>query len=204
LLDACRRIGQREDVRRSLLTLFLSMLTLGSALVGPTSLRADDPAIGTVLAPRLVDVRGQAIDVKALAQQFRLVFVTLKATWCPVCQAQLERLGQLLPRLRSCGASFIVLAPGPREAVEEVAVKSKFPYPFVADVDMSIAASAGLQMPQDQLQPAIFTVNAELEIDWIQRGRSRSYFGDGELVEHLECPAFQVASSSRRRHSNSE
>jgi peroxiredoxin len=186
-------------VSRRFLTSLASILTLAWVVVAPASLRADDPAMGTQMPPRLEDVRGETIDVATLAREFRLVFVTLKATWCPVCQVQLERLARLLPRLRSCGASFVILAPGPRQDLEKVAATSQFPYPFVADVDMSIAASAGLRMAADQMQPAIFTVNAEREIVWIQRGRSGAHFGDAQLLEHLDCRAFEVARFGARR-----
>ena len=42
--------------------------------------------------PRFVtSIGGERLDLLPLAEQKTLVVVTLKATWCPVCQAQLRR-----------------------------------------------------------------------------------------------------------------
>jgi peroxiredoxin len=140
-----------------------------------------------VLPATLTDVRGAPVDVAALAAAHRLFVVTLKATWCPVCQEQLRRLGRLLPRLRACGASFIVLAPGPAAALAAIARDTSFPYPFVADEGLVLARAAGLALDDDEIAPAIVGVDATRAIDWVQRGRGAGAFGDGALLAHLGC-----------------
>jgi peroxiredoxin len=144
---------------------------------------------GVLVPPALRDVTGATVDVAALARRQRLVFVTVKASWCPVCRAQLQRLGRLLPRLRACGATFVVLAPGSNAALAGVARDTSFPYPFVADGAVAIAGAAGLVMAPDELVPAFFVVNAEREIVWQQRGRGDGAYGDGELLKYLGCSA---------------
>jgi len=146
-----------------------------------------------VVPAQLLDVQGQPIDVGALASAQRLFFVTLKATWCPVCREQLRRLRALLPRLRSCGATFVVLAPGPRGALRRVAEETGFPYPFVEDVDFSLARAAGLRLADDQIEPAIFDVDASREIVWIERGRTGNHFSDDALLERLGCDELKTA-----------
>jgi peroxiredoxin len=142
---------------------------------------------------RLVDVGGATVHVAALALEQRVFFVTLKATWCPVCQVQLRRLQEDLVRLRSCGATFVVLAPGPGTSLSRIAERTGFPYPFVEDVDLTIAAAAGLRLAPDQIEPAIFEVNTQGEIVWIDRGRSASRFNDQALRERLDCDARHTA-----------
>jgi len=140
-----------------------------------------------VVPPTLRDVHGAVVDVAALAARSHLVFVTVKATWCPVCRLQLQRLGRLLPHLRACGTSFVVLVPGTDDAVGGVARETSFPYPFVADGALALAAAAGFAADGDELVPGFFAVNAAREIVWEQRGRSAQSFGDGELLAYLGC-----------------
>jgi peroxiredoxin len=139
------------------------------------------------LPHQLVDLTGAPVDLAALATNQRLFFVTLKATWCPVCQVQLQRLHRQLARLRACGATFVVLAPGPRSELTRIAEQTGFPYPFVEDVDLAIARVAGLLLAADQIEPAIFEVNAQREIVWIDRGRNAGHFNDEALLARLEC-----------------
>lgn len=151
------------------------------------------PTSEAIFPKTLTDVDGNPIDVAKLAADGKLVVVTFKATWCPVCQEQLVRLRKLLPRLRSCGASFIVLAPGPAEDLRRIAHDSRFPYPFVEDRNLAIARAADLVLAPDQITPAIFILDEEREIAWLQRGRSGVYYGDGELLERLGCAPLGVA-----------
>lgn len=137
----------------------------------------------------LHDVQGAVVDVAALASRERLVFVTVKATWCPVCRTQLQRLGRLLPHLRACGATFVVLVPGANEAVAAIARETSFPYPFVAENAQALAATAGLAAEGGELVPGFFAVDASRAVVWEQRGRGAGAFGDGELMAHLGCKA---------------
>jgi len=163
---------------RSVLALVLTMLLVTPAFADPV-----------VVPPVLHDVTGAAVDVARLAREGHLVFVTVKAAWCPVCRAQLQRLGRLLPRLRACGASFVVLVPGTTDTVAALARDSSFPYPFVSDGAVALAAAAGFGMGPDELVPGFFAVDARRAIVWEQRGRSAGAFGDAELLRVLGCGA---------------
>ena len=161
-------------------------------LLPPGGGRASPPD-GFVFPKGLADVDGGRVDVATLAAQGRLVVVTLKATWCPVCQEQLVRLRKLLPRLRSCGASFIVLGPGPADELRAIAHDTGFPYPFVEDRDLEIARRADLLLAADQIVPAMLVLDEGRQIEWLQRGRSGVYYGDGELLERLKCEPLGTA-----------
>lgn len=143
----------------------------------------------SLVPPTLVDVGGTRVDVAALAARSHLVFVTVKATWCPVCREQLRRLGRALPRLRACGATFVVLVPGTREAVATLAHDTSFPYPFVADEARAIAGAAGFAGDDAELVPGLFAVDAARAVTWRQRGRADGAYGDGALAAWLGCPA---------------
>ena len=142
---------------------------------------------GVRFPAQLTDVDGAKVDVAALASDHRLIVVTLKATWCPVCARQLVRLERLRTGLENCGATFLVLSPGPELEIREVRSKTGFGARYVEDADLAIARSLGLQLGPDQMVPAIFAVNAKLAVDWEQRGRGGSYYGDGRLQKYLGC-----------------
>jgi peroxiredoxin len=164
-----------------------SMTTLAAAAVA-AMLGAGRAAAATAVVPAtLHDVHGAVVDVAALASRERLVFVTVKATWCPVCRVQLQRLGRLLPHLRACGATFVVLVPGATDAVAAIARETSFPYPFVAENAEALAATAGLAGDGGELVPGFFVVDATRAVVWEQRGRGAGAFGDGELMAHLGC-----------------
>ncbi len=155
-------------------------------------------AVPVTVPATLRDVNGAAVDVAALARRGRLVFVTVKAAWCPVCRTQLQRLGRLLPRLRVCGTSFVVLAPGTNDEVAAIARETSFPYPFVADGAVALAASAGLATTANELVPGFFAVDAERAVVWEQRGRGAGAFGDAELLAFLGCKATADVLALRR------
>ncbi len=163
-------------------------VALVAALVASTFAIAPPPARAATTVPaRLTDVQGVEIDVADLAARNTLIVVTLKAPGCPVCQEQLHRLVALRERLRACGATFIVLAPGPAEALRELAERSGFPYPFIEDTNVALARSIGLALGDDEIMPAFFQLDAAREIVWMQRGRGPGAFGERELLAHLGC-----------------
>jgi peroxiredoxin len=163
-------------VRKIVVALAVAVLALAIAEGAPV-----------VVPSELRDVTGAAIDVAALASERRLVFVTVKATWCPVCRVQLQRLSRLLPRLRACDASFVVLVPGETEAVAALARDTSFPYPFVAERAVALAAAAGFASTADELVPGFFAVDRTRAIVWEQRGRGAGSYGDAELLTYLGC-----------------
>ncbi len=164
-----------------------------AATLWSTLLAASSPAAGPTVPTALVGIDGTGVDVAALASGQRLFFVTLKATWCPICQAQLLRMTAILPRLRSCGATFVVLSPGPRADLIRIAEQTAFPFPFVEDVGLAIARGVSLELAPDQIEPAIFEVNGQGEIVWLQRGRADGAFSDPALLERLDCGELKTA-----------
>jgi len=167
----------------------IGTLTLAATAEKETKEKEQRP----VLPAQLVDLEGQTIDLQKLAHKKRLFFVTLKATWCPVCSNQLIRLAKLKTRLNTCGATFVVLAPGPHKELKAIKKRTGFPYPFVEDKGLKLARQLDLELGPGQIQPAIFEVSKERKIVWLQRGRSGAYYGDQELFEFLDCANIETA-----------
>ena len=131
--------------------------------------------------------KGIKVDVAALAKTHTMVVISIKATWCPVCRQQLQRIKEQLSDFEKCKASFLVLSPGSNEAVQEVKFNTDFPFPFIADQNFSIAKELDLILSPKEIMPAIVILNKDLSVKWIQKGRNALNFGDAELKEYLGC-----------------
>ena len=131
--------------------------------------------------------KGNKVDVAALAKTHTMVVISIKATWCPVCRQQLQRIKEQLSDFEKCKASFLVLSPGSNEAVQEVKFNTDFPFPFIADQKLSIAKKLDLILSPKEIMPAIVILNKDLSVKWIQKGRNALNFGDAELKEYLGC-----------------
>ena len=131
--------------------------------------------------------KGNDIDVAALAKAHIMIIITIKATWCPVCQKQLLRIKEQLGDFEKCNASFLVLSPGSNEAVQEVKFNTDFPFPFIPDQNFSIAKKLDLILSEEEIMPAIVILNKDLSVKWIRKGRNALNFGDAELKDYLGC-----------------
>lgn len=150
----------------------------------PSLAPADSPA---PFPAELVDIDGQLIDVEELATNDHLVVVTLKATWCPVCQRQLQRLKTLLPQLQRCRVNLIVLSPGPRDELAAIRDRTGLDASFVVDEGLATARSLGIATAENRIFPCMLQILPDRTIGWRQLGRNGVYFGDGELKEYFKC-----------------
>ena len=140
-----------------------------------------------VLPAALQDIDGRELDLAGLVRNRQVVFVTMKGPWCGVCKRQLVRLRRIQSKLSRCGAAFVVLSPGPRKEISEVRRLTGFEARYVEDVGLKLARGLGLKLAEDQIQPAIFSIDRRLRITWMQAGRSGRYYGDRALLRQLDC-----------------
>jgi peroxiredoxin len=139
--------------------------------------------------PEVVSVTGEKIDVAKLAKERRIVVVTLKATWCQVCQRQLARIKKQLDQIKYCSVTFLVLAPGPADELKAIQKRTGFPYPFIEDQDLKIGQEMRLVLSEkdQELIPAIFILNPDRTVGWIQLGRNPISYGDAQLLAEIDC-----------------
>ena len=145
-----------------------------------------------ILPAALQDIDGREVDLAGLVRRRQVVFVTMKGPWCEVCRRQLARLRRIQSRLNRCGAAFVVLAPGPPEEISEVRRVTGFSARYVEDAGLKLARALGLQLAGDQIQPAIFRIDRNLRVTWMQAGRSGRYYGDRALWRHLDCGSIET------------
>ena len=139
----------------------------------------------TQFPEKIADINGRLIDVGKLAMEKTVTVVTLKATWCPVCQEQLVRLKNNLNLIDTERVTYLVLSPGPKNELLEIKKSTGFPYPFIEDKKLRITKSLGLDMSEREIIPSIFILNKQRNIRWMQRGRSGWYYGDEELLNEI-------------------
>jgi peroxiredoxin len=166
--------------RRTFLAGFISL-----AVIGLSGSRVQGQVNG--FPSTVVDIDGYVIDIERLADEQNLVVVTLKATWCLVCQRQLVRLRERLPDLERCGVTFVVLAPGPAEELASIRKRTGFEFPFVADEGLAVARSLGLTLSEEEILPCMLQILPGGRIGWRQLGRNGAYFGDAQLEEYFDC-----------------
>ena len=150
---------------------------------------AENPLPDTKFPAEVIAADGKKIDVAKLAKDQRVVVVTLKATWCQVCQQQLIRIKQQLDQIEHCSVSFLVLSPGPAEQLSAIKKRTDFPYPFIPDTDLKIGAAMRLVLSEkeQELIPAIFILNPDRSVGWIQLGRNAARYGDAQLLAEIDC-----------------
>lgn len=172
-----------------------SLIALMLASVASTPEPSAQTQLSTPQLPAtLTDIEGQPVDVQQLAAGHRLVVVTLKATWCSACSRQLVRLRERKEKFEACGVRFVVVSPGPRRALKAIADRTRFPYPFVEDVNLDLASALRLELAEDQIMPALILLDGERRIEWMQRGRNGAYFGDEALLRQLDCASVRTVS----------
>ena len=132
---------------------------------------------------------GKKIDVAQLAKDQRVVVVTLKAAWCQICQRQLLRIKKQLDQVKYCSVSFLVLSPGSAAELNAIQQRTAFPYPFIPDTDLKIGAAMRLVLSEkkQELIPAIFILNPDRTVGWIQPGRNSVRYGDAQLLKEIDC-----------------
>ncbi|KAL1920780.1 uncharacterized protein VTP21DRAFT_11415 [Calcarisporiella thermophila] len=163
---------------------------------------------------QIVDLRGSSINVRELALERCLVVITLKATWCPVCPVLLrllnisglfhdkpkefhdpfssnvisipEDLFRIFRHLLRNDAYFIVISPGPRDALLKIQKDCDFErFPFILDEDLSISTRIGLRMSEHEVWPCILAVDHTLRVMPIKFGRGPGFYGHYVLLQYL-------------------
>ncbi|RUP51809.1 hypothetical protein BC936DRAFT_145619 [Jimgerdemannia flammicorona] len=136
----------------------------------------------------LRDINGNQVDVASLAEQYQLIVITLKASWCPVCPELLKILNvsglrddqdvyvdrfthettRMNPDTKKFNrlllrhdAYFLIICPGPESELARIQRSVPFlSYPFICDTDLSLASDIRLRMSSDsdEIWPAILHI----------------------------------------------
>jgi len=165
-----------------------SMKTIHFFLFSITILLSYESAMDSSVFPStVISSSRNKIYVDHLAKSSTVIVIMIKSPNCPVCQKQLIRIKNQLDTFNKCGVTFLVLSPGTQEEVQQLKIKTGFPFPFIPDSDLEITAKFGLIINEKQILPSILVLNNDLTIRWIRKGRNNFNFGDDELYDYLDC-----------------
>ncbi len=134
---------------------------------------------------KVTDIDGIEIDVRKLVRSKKVVVVTLKATWCQVCQEQLHRLKENLGRIDLDRITFLVLSPGPDNELKAIRNRTAFPFPFIEDKGLTIAKMLNLRLSEREIIPSVFILDRKLRLRWLKRGRNSRTFSEDALLEEI-------------------
>jgi peroxiredoxin len=124
----------------------------------PAASRAAEPGVRLAATPKKKPNKHSAYDMRALfdssgkptslaeqADGQHLVVVVLKATRCPVCAAQLERLAKLRKQLKKRHTRVVALTS---ESVDQVREAQKhLPFPLLSDPKQRVLQLLDLWQP---------------------------------------------------------
>ena len=135
----------------------------------------------------IYDIDNNKIVLSDLSKNKTVCVITIKSVTCPICTEQLIRIRNSIVDFNKCNLTFLVLAPGAKNGIEELKRRSRFPFPFIQDGDLKISEYFNLAMPPFEIVPSIILLNKDGSVRWIQSGRGPDYYSDQALSDYLDC-----------------
>jgi|TARA_B100000902_G_scaffold396490_1_gene457637 peroxiredoxin len=135
----------------------------------------------------IYDIDNNKIVLSDLSKNKMVCVITIKSVTCPICTEQLIRIRNKIVDFNKCNLTFLVLAPGGKNGIEELKRRSRFPFPFIQDSDFKISEYFNLAMPPFEIVPSIILLNKDGSVRWIQSGRGPDYYSDQALSDYLDC-----------------
>ena len=140
-----------------------------------------------VFPHEIVSLSGELIPMKKLARNKTVCIITVKSAQCLVCREQLVRIKKKLHEFSTCNLTFLVLVSGDPADIHAMKNSTEFPFPFISNDQYAIAEKYELIQGAYQLMPAVFILNPDQSMRWIQRGRSSGFYSDKILIDYLDC-----------------
>ncbi len=98
----------------------------------------------TLPSLKLVDENNENVSFQML-QGRPAVVVFLRGSWCPFCNAQVEKLTRSYRRINELGANLIFVTPKPLATTRRVADHFNVEFDFWLDKDLAMAAALGIR-----------------------------------------------------------
>lgn len=114
------------------------------------------------LAPdfTLPNATGQQISLTEALRQGPVVLNFYRGGWCPYCNLELRAYQQVLPQIKSLGASLLAISPQAPDASLSTAEKNELEFEGLSDRGSSVAESYGLAFTlPDELQQLYSELN---------------------------------------------
>ncbi len=92
----------------------------------------------------LPDINGNPVTLLRLLAQGPAVIAFYRGEWCPYCNLQLRAYQQILPQIRSLGASLVAVSPQTPDHSLSMAEKNALGFAVLSDVGNLVARRYGL------------------------------------------------------------
>ncbi|MCX5688824.1 MAG: peroxiredoxin-like family protein [Planctomycetota bacterium] len=114
--------------------------TLKSMEIEKRAMKTGDAAPAFELA----DSGGTLRSLEAMRAQGPVVVMFVRGSWCPFCNVQMQAYQQMLPELKSLGASIIAITPQMPERSAEMVSKGGIEFPVLFDRGNEVAKRYGI------------------------------------------------------------
>lgn len=94
----------------------------------------------------LPNVRGGSLELLEKLKQGPVVLSFYRGGWCPFCNLEFKALSDILPKIKTKGASLIGISPELPDTSLSTIEKHKLPFEVLSDVGNKIANKYGLLM----------------------------------------------------------
>lgn len=92
----------------------------------------------------LADSSGTMRSLESMRAQGPVVVMFFRGSWCPFCNAQMQAYQQMLPELKSLGASIVAITPQMPERSAEMVSKGGIEFPVLFDQGNEVAKRYGV------------------------------------------------------------
>lgn len=108
-------------------------------------------------APSIVttDVKGNAIHLKKIAKDKKVLLVFLRYAWCPICNLRTHELIQNYDALKEKGYEIIAFYQSPLEKMKEYVEDRQIPFPVVADFEGKFYQLYQLEYNMEKVQKSM-------------------------------------------------
>ena len=131
--------SQKDDVKTDIMTSFEELL---SSDITKNALLTGRKAIDFSLPNAL----GESVALSAQLEKGPVVLSFYRGGWCPFCNLEFAALNNILPKIKSLGASLIGVSPESPDVTMTTAEKHHLQFEVLSDTGNQIAAQYGLVM----------------------------------------------------------
>lgn len=128
------------------------------AVVFSSSVQAQEAPEGLFIGSRAPDFRatdqhGQALRLKDLLKEGKVVLVFYRGYWCPFCNRELAQLQDSLSLLTEKGARVLAVSPESPESLKQTAEKTGATFSLISDTELKImkAYEVEFELPENTI-----------------------------------------------------
>jgi peroxiredoxin len=108
--------------------------------IAKTAMKTGDRAPAIVLG----NAKGDTVDVDALLKNGPVIVTFYRGGWCPYCNLELRAFQQVLPDIKTAGASLVAISPEKPDDTLSTSEKNALTFEVLSDVGQKVGRAFGL------------------------------------------------------------